>query len=184
MQLVGLRSRNISASTWRSEQQKRTRRFGAWLYEATLTNQTWLSTFTTSPPAALAAPLQTMAPTCANSACLGGVRACRARVFDLAHATAGQKNPFASCLPTDPSDACPPNSLPQETPMWRRGWTPKGTDKAATLCNACGILYAPRPPSPHAPRFFFSKEVLPKSLETFPPTKFRLVCSNFCLEKN
>ena len=38
--------------------------------------------------------------------------------------------------------------------MWRKGWVPAGTTEATPLCNACGLLCAPRPPRvpAHAPR--------------------------------
>ena len=41
--------------------------------------------------------------------------------------------------------------------MWRKGWVPAGTTEATPLCNACGLLCAPRPlrvPA-HAPRSSF-----------------------------
>ena len=47
-------------------------------------------------------------------------------------------------------------ALPQETPLWRKGWVPAGASEATPLCNACGLLCAPRPPRVPArtPRFF------------------------------
>ena len=41
--------------------------------------------------------------------------------------------------------------------MWRKGWVPAGTTEATPLCNACGLLCAPRPPRvpAHAPRGSF-----------------------------
>ena len=40
--------------------------------------------------------------------------------------------------------------------MWRKGWVPAGASEATPLCNACGLLCAPRPPRVPArtPRFF------------------------------
>ena len=45
--------------------------------------------------------------------------------------------------PNHPDVLSLPTPPPQDTPMWRKGWTPAGADEATTLCNACGILCVP-----------------------------------------
>ena len=102
-----------------------------------------------------------MAPKCGNVACLGGVRRARVRA-DAPRRRLRRQYPNGRRFPRprEPSSpqSRPPHvrALPQETPLLRKGWVPAGASEATPLCNACGLLCAPRPPRVPArtPRFF------------------------------
>ena len=143
---------------------------------------------------------ENMGTTCANAACTRTVRPRRrpARLapraprlhlrrlrttlrrggFEPAREGSALPRREAKRAETTPTCSPSPTPPPQDTPMWRKGWTPAGADEATTLCNACGILCVPLASPGFAPPRDFSEPTSAvrfglvrvfRSADQFPP---------------
>ena len=116
-----------------------------------------------------------MAPTCANGACLGGVRVCVVRVLDLAH-RACRPNPYAFRFPTAPTlltlGPPPTPDVPGNTHV-AQGLDPErnreGRDPVQRLRYPVSAAPAV---SPRA--FFFFQTTFRFGSKLFPPTPFSI----------